>query len=93
MSKFVMFLKSLLSSADNEIYYLGGSDVLPPPLKGQQEMDALEAGYHKTLMKDPETGKIIKKKEKAAEEEVSVALDEMTEKPRDEEQDGKGEKA
>jgi electron transport complex protein RnfE len=57
------------------------------------EMDALEAGYHKTLMKDPETGKIIKKKEKAAEEEVSVALDEMTEKPRDEEQDGKGEKA
>lgn len=43
MSKFVMFLKSLLSSADNEIYYIGGSDVLPPPLKGQQEMDALEA--------------------------------------------------
>jgi RNA polymerase sporulation-specific sigma factor len=38
-----MFLKSLLSSADNEIYYIGGSDVLPPPLKGQQEMDALEA--------------------------------------------------
>ena len=24
------------------IYYIGGSDVLPPPLKGQQELDALE---------------------------------------------------
>ena len=26
-----------------EIYYIGGSDVLPPPLKGQEEDDALEA--------------------------------------------------
>ena len=25
------------------IFYIGGSDVLPPPLKGQQEQDALEA--------------------------------------------------
>ena len=25
------------------IYYIGGSDVLPPPLKGQQEQDALQA--------------------------------------------------
>ena len=25
-----------------EIYYIGGSDVLPPPLKGQEEADALE---------------------------------------------------
>ena len=25
------------------IYYIGGSDVLPPPLKGQEEMLALEA--------------------------------------------------
>ena len=25
------------------IYYIGGSDVLPPPLKGQEEQDALEA--------------------------------------------------
>ena len=24
-----------------EIYYIGGSDILPPPLKGQQEQDAL----------------------------------------------------
>ena len=26
-----------------EIYYIGGSDVLPPPLKGQEELQALEA--------------------------------------------------
>ncbi|MBQ7415455.1 MAG: RNA polymerase sporulation sigma factor SigE [Oscillospiraceae bacterium] len=26
-----------------EIYYIGGSDVLPPPLKGQDEEDALQA--------------------------------------------------
>ena len=25
----------------NRIYYIGGSDVLPPPLKGEQEQDAL----------------------------------------------------
>lgn len=25
-----------------ELYYIGGSDVLPPPLKGQEEQDALE---------------------------------------------------
>ena len=28
---------------DNAIFYIGGSDVLPPPLKGQQEQDALFA--------------------------------------------------
>ena len=28
---------------DTAIYYIGGSDVLPPPLKGQQEQTALEA--------------------------------------------------
>ena len=27
----------------NSIHYIGGSDVLPPPLKGQEEQDALEA--------------------------------------------------
>ena len=27
----------------NGIHYIGGSDVLPPPLKGQEEQDALEA--------------------------------------------------
>ena len=25
------------------VYYVGGSDVLPPPLKGQEELDALQA--------------------------------------------------
>ncbi len=28
---------------ENAIHYIGGSDVLPPPLKGQQEQSALEA--------------------------------------------------
>ena len=28
---------------ENSIQYVGGSDVLPPPLKGQEELDALEA--------------------------------------------------
>ena len=28
---------------ENSIHYIGGSDVLPPPLKGQEELDALEA--------------------------------------------------
>ena len=28
---------------ENNIHYIGGSDVLPPPLKGQEEQDALEA--------------------------------------------------
>ena len=27
----------------NGIYYIGGTDVLPPPLKGQEEQEALEA--------------------------------------------------
>jgi RNA polymerase sporulation-specific sigma factor len=27
----------------NSIHYIGGSDILPPPLKGQEELDALEA--------------------------------------------------
>ncbi|MDO5545293.1 MAG: RNA polymerase sporulation sigma factor SigE [Eubacteriales bacterium] len=28
---------------EQDIFYIGGSDILPPPLKGQQEQDALEA--------------------------------------------------
>ena len=28
---------------EKEIYYIGGSDVLPPPLKGLEEQQALEA--------------------------------------------------
>ena len=30
-------------AGSGKLYYIGGSDVLPPPLKGQQEQDALEA--------------------------------------------------
>lgn len=30
-------------AGEESIFYIGGSDVLPPPLKGQQEQDALEA--------------------------------------------------
>ena len=30
------------SCAVGKIYYIGGSDVLPPPLKGEQEQEALE---------------------------------------------------
>lgn len=40
---FLEFLKSLLAPKPQGIYYIGGSDILPPPLKGQQEQDALEA--------------------------------------------------
>ena len=32
-----------LAEQPEPIYYIGGSDVLPPPLKGQDEQDALEA--------------------------------------------------
>ena len=28
---------------EQDIFYIGGSDILPPPLKGQQEQEALEA--------------------------------------------------
>ena len=54
------------------------------------EMDALEAGYHKTLVRDPETGKIMKRKDLAAVGEVSVALDEMTEVDEDEKKEEGG---
>ncbi len=37
-----MILKFLGLNHDEEIFYIGGSDVLPPPLKGQDERDALE---------------------------------------------------
>ena len=36
-------LKRLGILEENSIYYIGGSDVLPPPLKGEQERSALEA--------------------------------------------------
>jgi len=36
-------LRKLMLRKENAIHYIGGSDVLPPPLKGQQEQTALEA--------------------------------------------------
>lgn len=41
--KLLDILKRLGILRENGIYYIGGSDVLPPPLKGEQEMSALEA--------------------------------------------------
>ena len=37
------FLKRMLPVARENIYYIGGADVLPPPLKGAQEQEALMA--------------------------------------------------
>ena len=37
------FLRRLGFVADNRVYYIGGPDVLPPPLKGQAEQDVLAA--------------------------------------------------
>lgn len=36
-------LKKLLFGGEKGIYYIGGSDILPPPLKGAEEQEALEA--------------------------------------------------
>ena len=47
MQKVLSFLVKLGILPDNGIYYIGGSDVLPPPLKGdaeQRALDALERG-------------------------------------------------
>ncbi len=35
-------LEKLFGKEDNTIFYIGGSDVLPPPLKGAEEQRALE---------------------------------------------------
>lgn len=43
MSGLFQFLKRLGFVQDEALYYIGGSDVLPPPLKGQQEQEMLEA--------------------------------------------------
>ena len=37
------FLKKLGLGRENGVFYIGGSDILPPPLKGEQEQQALEA--------------------------------------------------
>lgn len=43
MERFRKLLDWLGLLPDEKIYYIGGTDVLPPPLKGQEEQDALEA--------------------------------------------------
>ena len=37
------FLQKLGFRGKNAVYYIGGADILPPPLKGQEEQNALEA--------------------------------------------------
>lgn len=39
MKELIRFLQALLGR--NTVYYIGGSDVLPPPLKGAEEQQAL----------------------------------------------------
>ena len=41
--KLLEILRRLGLIPDNSIHYIGGSDVLPPPLKGAEELAALEA--------------------------------------------------
>ena len=41
--KLMVLLLKLRPFHENVVYYIGGSDVLPPPLKGQDEQDALAA--------------------------------------------------
>lgn len=43
MNKWTRFLKWLGLLGDDGIYYIGGSDILPPPLKGQLEQQAIAA--------------------------------------------------
>ena len=41
--KLLEWLKKLGLLPEKGIYYIGGSDILPPPLKGAEEQEALEA--------------------------------------------------
>lgn len=43
MDKFLQFLTWLGLVPRESIFYIGGSDILPPPLKGQEEQDTLAA--------------------------------------------------
>ena len=43
VKRLLVFLKSLWIIADNGVFYIGGTDVLPPPLKGMEEQEALIA--------------------------------------------------
>ena len=42
MRKIMNFVAWLIIGGDRGIFYIGGSDVLPPPLKGQEELSVLE---------------------------------------------------
>ena len=39
--KLLTFLRKIGLIQENNVYYIGGTDVLPPPLKGEEELDAL----------------------------------------------------
>lgn len=41
--KILKILQKLIKTQERGVFYIGGSDVLPPPLKGEQERSALEA--------------------------------------------------
>ena len=42
MKKWQKFIMAILGRVDRAVYYIGGTDVLPAPLKGTQEQQALE---------------------------------------------------
>ena len=42
MERLLELLRKIGLLSGGEIFYIGGSDVLPPPLKGQDELDALQ---------------------------------------------------
>ena len=43
MGKIWLFLIKIGIVSPREIHYIGGSDILPPPLRGEQEQEALQA--------------------------------------------------
>ena len=43
MDKLLVFLTKIGLLQNKSVYYIGGADVLPPPLKGQEEQMALMA--------------------------------------------------
>lgn len=42
IKKFFLFLSCLVSAHGRDVHYIGGADVLPPPLKGKLEQEMLE---------------------------------------------------
>ena len=42
MGKFLELLRRMGLAEEKNVFYIGGSDILPPPLKGQEEQEALE---------------------------------------------------